>query len=368
MADDAGTRTRRRRCTARTLAAALLAALSTAPAAVAAGGLAVVDADTGDRRLVASGDKALWEAPCLTAQGTVIAARSTRRGRRYVEHRPDGRRRVVGRAGPANTIVPAPGCARVAEGRLDMPGRPGATGLVVRTPASLRPIVQLDSYWPVEGPWMAWSNDGTRIADIDDSGRRAAVRITDVTTGRTIARRPIPGDSGAIQEGAFSPDGTQVLFVQHDFHPTRGAVDHELSVFDATTGTFRTLLRAPVGPRDHGIGHAAWSPRGDRIAVLRTDGIHLVDVEGRGLGVVAPGAASGTVAWSPDATRLAFQRTRRLRTPRDPRRWPVRRFAIDLVVAPAEPGARGRAVLRDLDWNPVAVWSPDGRSVASITR
>lgn len=345
----------------------LLATLAAAAPATASGDLVLVDADTGAKRVVASGQRTYWDGrPCITPEGAVVAAGSTGRGRHYVEHRPDGTRRTLGRTGPANTIVLAPGCARVAEGRLKMPGRPRESGLVVRTPPSLQPLAELLSYWPVEGPWMAWSNDGGRIADIDDSGRREAVRITDVVTGSTIARARVPLDHASILDGAFSPDGNQVLLHQHDWHRTRGIVAEELTIFDAVAGTFRPLLSRPVGPRRGGIGWSAWSPRGDRIAVELDDRIHLFDLEGRDLGVIAPGRDGSAAVWSPDGTRIAFRTLRPLRRPRNPRSWPVPRYAVDVVVAPAEPGARGRTVLRDLG-EEMPAWSPDGRSLAAIT-
>jgi hypothetical protein len=349
-------------------AAALLAA-APAPAQILGGGdLVVVDAGTGAQRVLARGSDALWASPpCFTAQGGVVAGGTFRDlGRsRYVEYAPDGSRREVGPVGPANTIVFSPGCARVAEGRLKMPGRPRRNGLVVRTPASPSPLAQLFSYWPVEGEWMAWSNDGRRIADVDDTRRREAIRITDAASGATIARRSITQSDAYVWDGAFSPDGDQVLFHQNRWSRRRGIAAQEVSVFDIPSGTFRTLSRRRLRPGDE-LGFPAWSPRGDRIALTIGDRLHLLDVEGRDLGVVAPGAiVGGAPVWSPDGTRIAFAALRRLPRPRNPRRFPVRRFANDLVVAPAEPGAWRRTVLRDVSSRPA--WSADGTSLAAIT-
>ena len=49
---------------------------------------------------------------------------------------------------------------------------------------------------------------------------------------------------------------------------------------------------------------AAFSRRGDRVAVLAGDGVRIVDLGGRTLQTIT-GATGEHLAWSPDDTRLA---------------------------------------------------------------
>ena len=279
-------------------------------------------------------------------------------------YRPDGTMQVLGRPGRANNFVFSPGCGRVAEGRLRIP-KTGGTGLLVRDVAGGPPLVQLSSYWPVESPRMAWSPDGSLIADLDDSRgeyRRQAIRITDVATGRVVVRKRIRRDWGWIDEGAFSPDSRSVVFKRQ--REGSRVADDALTIFDIATGSFRDLLRRRASFRSGETGNVAWSPRGDRIAVVIDERLHLLDVDGRDLGVVAPRKPVSVFAWSPDGASLAILQRRRLRRTRPARRWPVREYAMDVAVVAAEPGARSRPVLRDADEQSWPVWSPDGARLA----
>jgi WD40 repeat protein len=252
LADEAGTRTRRRRCTALTLAAFALLAPSTA----SADRLRTIDVATGAATVVSSSPNLEWlDAPCWAPDGRLVALeyKSTRRAllRRYVAYGPTGTREVLDRASRFTTHAAlAPGCARVAERRRRMPL--GGRGVVVRDLGG-PPLAELALERPRSAALLGWSPDGARLA----------------------AGRGMP-------EGGI-----------------------EVVTFDLATGALRLL---------NGGGSAdalGWSAQGDRIAIFMEDELRVFDVEGNLQVAAAPGArADGGLAWSPDGTQIAFSARR----------------------------------------------------------
>jgi hypothetical protein len=135
----------------------------------------------------------------------------------------------------------------------------------------------------------AWHPDGSRyvVAYVD---RRDHVRVVAVDSRREIWRSR---QVGGARELAWSPDGRRLLV--------------------ATAGGWRVLgadglvLTRRAEPSVHDV---AWSPRGDRIAVVRrvsdSSDVLLVDPAGRARDrelFSGPGAF-GRVAFSPDGRRL----------------------------------------------------------------
>ena len=335
MADEAGTRTSRRRCTALTLTALLLA-----PSTAAADRLRTIDVATGKSAILASSPNLEWlDRPCWAPDGRVIALeyRSTRHAlqRRYVAYRSLGSREVLGRTSRyVDHAQLAPGCARVAEQRRRMPG--GRPGLVVREIAGA-PLTVFSGPSDLSG--VAWSPDGALLAGYGSpTGLGGALRVVEAHGGREVARVEVGLGFVDVDPAAFAPDGRRLAVVIGDAR----ADDADPAVVDVASGAWRGFagwFEAEV---------AAWSPRGDRIAATQYDQIHLLDPDdGRDLGVVAPGARVDRLAWSPDGTQIAFTTFRRTGTTH--------------YVVPAEPGARHRALLTTpaLSATPLA-WSPDG--------
>ena len=80
----------------------------------------------------------------------------------------------------------------------------------------------------------------------------------------------------------------------------------DLMVMNADGSNQRVVLAAAGGP----FMTAAWSPDGSRIAFDRTDGLYVIDVDGSNLTRIYDGAAGGA-AWSPvpapdGSYRIAF--------------------------------------------------------------
>ena len=78
-------------------------------------------------------------------------------------------------------------------------------------------------------------------------------------------------------------------------------------MIDVETGDFTR----PV-PYESGVGGAAWSPDGRRIALIRNDQLITVDPRGRGLRILGPSVSGRPLVWSRDGTRIVYGAGRRL--------------------------------------------------------
>ena len=72
------------------------------------------------------------------------------------------------------------------------------------------------------------------------TGRRDTVEMWDPATGRRVAA--LEGNTGSVQDIAFSPDGSRLA---------TGGVDGTVTIWDAASGEQLLVLR----------GHYTWSPR-----------------------------------------------------------------------------------------------------------
>jgi WD40 repeat protein len=132
---------------------------------------------------------------------------------------------------------------------------------------------------------VVWSPNGRALAS---GGQDASVKVWDVATGKCVA--DLPGRGSPLTALSWSPDGGRLI---------ASAADHKLTLWDLATTSGRQL-------RQEGTG-AAFSPRGDRLAVADTYVIRLVDT------LTTDEVFSWSIAqvrdavpvWSPDGTRVA---------------------------------------------------------------
>jgi WD40 repeat protein len=138
---------------------------------------------------------------------------------------------------------------------------------------------------------VAFSPDGTRIASAGGDGD-ATVKLWDSQTGELV--RTLSGHKWGVYNLAFSRDGDRLASAGHD---------HTAVVWDVRTGD---ALRTFGGLEIH-VGGVAFSPDGKRLATADGDAVRVWEVEtgGEALTLQRPHDGAHCVAFSPDGKRLA---------------------------------------------------------------
>jgi len=122
--------------------------------------------------------------------------------------------------------------------------------------------------------------------------------------------RPIAPDAVNIRDVAWSPDSTQLVFVNEDLSSEAPLASLERINID---GSGRTQLAVHVGFQQSTL---VWSPDGRFIAyALRTpsnaNGLHIYEAEtGTEIGYVDLNLNAIDMRWSPDSERLVFRSNR----------------------------------------------------------
>ena len=263
-------------------------------------------------------------------------------------------RTIVAGPGIDSSPIFSPNGQRVQFLRLHDTGGKEAYDIVVANADGSNPMVVSDKPMPGEGGDLLWSPDSRFVynmtpAGLDryDSDRVEVKHVLAVPTG--IDFQP--------------PDGARILF-SRETTPDAG-----LYLMDADGSNVTPLIKAEIsidaGP---GIGEWQFSPDGTKVVYgqhLATDPrqyrIHIVNADGSGARQLSlePGPwYEGQLAWSPDGTRIAFNRLvpRRSHRSRDD---PLDRDHLDQ-------GRQGdrRRPRPDQQWIPVRVVT--GRHVAPV--
>jgi len=178
---------------------------------------------------------------------------------------------------------------------------------------------------------FAWSRDGTKLlADIESVTGGSHIYLADVgdvigplvDTGFSTAadtacndksNEPFPCQNGDF---TFSPDGQRVAFTQSCTYSIPGC--GFIAILDLRTGE-RTELSATLvqGQHKSGPGSLAWSPDGTRIAFIREtlqgqptpsdSNLWLIDADGKNMHKVGLAVPRVTAPqWSPDGSTIAL--------------------------------------------------------------
>ena len=177
-----------------------------------------------------------------------------------------------------------------------------------------------------------WSPDGTRIATVVTGN----LYVWDVQSGERLVKEGL--EPFSPHDMAWSPDGLRIViggYVYSDDVP-----EQNLLILGAD-GQLRTTLDGQDGM----IRGVAWSRDGTRIAAVGTE-LRIWDVQ-RGVSLVTVESSAGTVAWSPDDSRIVAGGG----------------MEVELQVWDAASGALLNSLGRTGPVGHVA-WSPDGSRIA----
>jgi dipeptidyl aminopeptidase/acylaminoacyl peptidase len=278
---------------------------------------------------------------------------------------------------------------------------PVLTGLLFATPAAAqRPVTvaDLDSLRDVsdpqlspDGAWVAYSVSTVDTArDADDSD----VWMTSWDGARSIRLTRSPAGEHAPR---WSPDGRSIAFLSSRDDPHES---DQLWILDREGGDAERVTDLPGGVSDY-----AWAPDGRRLALIvsdpdseatakndstrktakpividryqfkedetgylttKHDHLYLLDLATKQAELLLPGGYDEMFpSWSPDGRSIAFV------SKRDPD--PDRGANYDVWVVEARAGAQPRQLTtfkgsdQDPDWGGRGpAWSPDGRSIAYV--
>ena len=181
------------------------------------------------------------------------------------------------------------------------------------------------------------SPDGTKVAFVRNSGQGNDIFVMNADGSGTAV--PITGIEGADDEPGWSPDGNSIVYVSNHNVPGGGTTGPELWITPATGGAQRQLTNTP---NNAASGAPEWSPAGDQIVYhSNADGsneIYTIDANvTAGFGVRRTPNEVGlnymNPSWSPDATRIAFERGTGTTSPTDTTKeiWTMRADGTDLV-------------------------------------
>ncbi len=223
-----------------------------------------------------------------------------------------------------------------------------------------------DTSGPVPGPVVrlthdgldkqrpSWAPDGRRLlfARHEPGGMHVWQYVLDTSTAGAAARR-LTDRKDPEYNGAFSPDGSRILFTTITLSGTQGDLD--IAAIGADGSGLKTVFAGTSG-----LSHQdwpSWSPDGRRFAFSSThegnQEIYIASIDGSGLvRVTSSPGIDAHPCWSPDGKTLAIATDR----------WG------GLELASVRPDGTGLTRLtRSPGLDDYPAYSPDGRRLAFVS-
>lgn len=208
----------------------------------------------------------------------------------------------------------------------------------------------------LEPSWWSWTPDGRSIAVLTKIQGAVTLEVFDALAARSPR---VVDPKVTIDSPAFGPpDGKRLVFRGRD----------GLSMGLYTMNADGSDLRAIVAPYvskyfDDDLLGAAWSPDGTKIAFQRAGpagDVHIEVIDADGSGAHTVGFTQGDVldggpVWSPDGTRILFAR---LAPDRASYSW--------TVVGIADGAIRQVGPKIDANTGSGMIWSPDGKRLLAV--
>jgi dipeptidyl aminopeptidase/acylaminoacyl peptidase len=188
--------------------------------------------------------------------------------------------------------------------------------------AARLPIVASQDWWPV------WSPNGEDVAFTRVSGRTMTLEVVDLAAHHTVR---IAANQGQLSPSwssdgrlAFSlggqiyssdADGTNRLRISgpgHSYAPAWRPSSADIAYLTSAGARNTDLwVSGALWARD-AIGKPAWSPDGSRLAFQREDGIYITTGPAAERKVAATVTSPGAPAWSPDGATIAYRAASRV--------------------------------------------------------
>ena len=164
------------------------------------------------------------------------------------------------------------------------------------------------------GPWLdrrswiaggSFSPDGSQVvfaASVEGVGGIYTVDANGGTPRLILAARSdLPNSGSDLINPAFSPDGTQIAYLDQHFDKSLDEAGLSLKVVNADGTGVRVLHEVDY---HFALSGPAWSPDGTHIAYSRANSLWVVGADGSGLTRMPDGH---NPYWSPDGSRIAFE-------------------------------------------------------------
>ena len=160
-----------------------------------------------------------------------------------------------------------------------------------------------NSVWALDPSWSPVSDTIAYVSDLHTSQNYLWLMEGLGSPPHQVPASTTNGDN--VENPSFSPDGTRIVFTQrttieNDIHRSTG-----LWVVDLKTGQLTSIVKAESGAYD-----GAWSPDGKWIAFIQRDGTNndlwVVPANGGQPTKLTAGKQLASPVWSPDGQQIAF--------------------------------------------------------------